>query len=107
MEALSDNWDLRKSTKIDRSRRNPDAKRVVPMRILCMSFPRTATMSTVAALEMLGYKGVYHGLRLLENPPDINIWRKAIQAKTKGTLERDFTKRDVSILFRSLPAVQF
>ena len=102
MEGLSTNWDLRKSTKIDRSRNNPEAVRKVPMRVLCMSFPRTATMSTVAALEKLGFNGVYHGIRLLENPPDIDIWRKAIQAKTKGTIDQDFTKRDVR-LFICLP----
>lgn len=95
IETVSTNWDLRTSTNIDRSRGNPDAVRNRPMRILAMGFPRTATMSTVAALEKLGFNGVYHGLRLLENPPDINLWRKAIKAKREGKMGIDWTKKDV------------
>lgn len=95
IELISNNWDLRNSTNIDRSTANPDAKRIVPMRVLSLGFPRTATMSTVAALEKLGFNGVYHGVRLLENPADMKIWRRAIKAKANGTINQEFKKADV------------
>lgn len=50
------------------------------MKVLAMGLPRTGTASMAAALEILGYNNVYHGLKSIDNPDDWKIWDKAASA---------------------------
>ncbi|OCL13505.1 hypothetical protein AOQ84DRAFT_282984 [Glonium stellatum] len=59
-------------------------KRVVPMEVLVLGLGRTGSMSMVAALQKLGYDDVYHMSAAIANPPDIDMWQEAIDAKYFG-----------------------
>lgn len=80
-------------SKIDRS----NAVRTVPMKVLVLGFPKTGSVSTSAALYLLGYDDVYHHNALVENPLDAKMWWRAVNAKFKG--EGEFMKRDVRDYF--------
>jgi hypothetical protein len=36
------------------------------------------------ALKILGYDGVYHMESIIRNPPDANMWKRAVNAKYYG-----------------------
>ncbi|MCJ1279138.1 hypothetical protein MMC21_006962 [Puttea exsequens] len=63
-------------TNIDRRQ----CKRVVPMEVMNLGFPRTGTMSMQAALNILGYT-CYHSSIFFTNPQDCNLWNAALDAK--------------------------
>ncbi|KAH7333090.1 P-loop containing nucleoside triphosphate hydrolase protein [Rhexocercosporidium sp. MPI-PUGE-AT-0058] len=56
-------------------------KRVVPLRVLNLSMPRTGTMSMKMALEMLGYHEVYHFFNTFNNLQDHDMWIPLLKAK--------------------------
>ena len=58
----------------------PAQSRTVPMRILSLGLPRTGTMSMQAALRILGYHDVHHGIHLIENPKTSNAWERVVDA---------------------------
>ncbi|KAJ6537149.1 P-loop containing nucleoside triphosphate hydrolase protein, partial [Mycena capillaripes] len=60
------------------------APRTVPMRVLVLGYPRTGTASMRAALEILGYGDVYHGMSFLANPLEAEMWTEAINARYFG-----------------------
>ena len=51
------------------------------MRLIGAGFPRTGTMSTKAALEMLGLGPCYHFVTQFERPQDAPVWLAAAQGK--------------------------
>jgi hypothetical protein len=78
------------------------AKRVVPMKVLVLGIGRTGTACEYSvanrikgnisdeqpaiwqALQQLSFNDVYHMLSIISNPPDIALWREAIDAKYYG-----------------------
>ncbi|KAJ7854674.1 P-loop containing nucleoside triphosphate hydrolase protein [Mycena olivaceomarginata] len=60
------------------------AKRTVPMKVLVLGFCRTGTASMRVALETLGYCDTHHMQAVLYNPPEVDMWREAIDAKFFG-----------------------
>ncbi|KJX97675.1 hypothetical protein TI39_contig473g00004 [Zymoseptoria brevis] len=62
-------------------------RRVVPMKVLCLSMGRTGTASMKAALEILGYP-TSHGFDMHENPNDADLWMEATDAKNSGTAKK-------------------
>ena len=56
-------------------------RRTVPMQVLSLGLPRTGTMSMQAALRILGYSDVHHGIRLIEQPTTSNAWEALVDAK--------------------------
>lgn len=59
--------------------------RTVPLRVLCLGFSRTGTVSLRQALVQLGYKDCYHfASTMQENPRDAELWIEALNAKFKG-----------------------
>ncbi|KAJ7154064.1 P-loop containing nucleoside triphosphate hydrolase protein [Mycena filopes] len=60
------------------------AERTVPMKVLVLGFCRTGTASMRTALEMLGYKDTHHMHAVLQNPPEVDMWNEAIDAKFLG-----------------------
>ncbi|KAJ7154062.1 P-loop containing nucleoside triphosphate hydrolase protein [Mycena filopes] len=60
------------------------AKRTVPMKVLVLGFCRTGTASMRTALETLGYKDTHHMQAVLRNPPEVDMWNEAIDAKFFG-----------------------
>lgn len=65
------------------SKRNSTRSPDLPMRILCLGLSRTGTVSLRKALHILGYRP-YHGFSMIENPPDAELWREALDAKFEG-----------------------
>lgn len=60
-------------------RRN--CRRIVPMQVLSLGAPRTATLSMREALLTLGYAEPYHFASVLHNVKDADMWLDAIDAK--------------------------
>ncbi|KAJ6573105.1 P-loop containing nucleoside triphosphate hydrolase protein [Mycena vulgaris] len=60
------------------------ASRTVPMRVLVLGFCRTGTSSMREALKTLGYKATHHGMAVISNPPEADMWTEAINAKFFG-----------------------
>ncbi|KAJ6573081.1 hypothetical protein DFH09DRAFT_981932 [Mycena vulgaris] len=50
------------------------ASRTVPMRVLVLGFCRTGTSSMREALKTLGYKDTHHGMAVISNPPEADMW---------------------------------
>lgn len=67
--------------------------RIVPMRCLVLGLGRTGTKSVCAALTMLGLDHVYHMESALNNPPDNNMWLRALETKF-GPSETSFSRED-------------
>lgn len=68
-------------------------QRVVPMQVLVLGLPRTATFSMREALFILGYSDVYHMASVLrDNPRDCEMWNEAYRAIFEG--DGSFEKRD-------------
>lgn len=62
--------------------------RTRPLELLCLGRERTGTFSLRAALLQLGYYDVYHmGSALGENPPDVQLWNEALEAKLNNCKE--------------------
>ncbi|KAJ7064011.1 hypothetical protein C8F01DRAFT_1250272 [Mycena amicta] len=61
-----------------------EAKRKVPLEVLCRGMPRTGTTSMYIALEKLGYDETNHGFKVSANPCDREMWNEAIDAKFFG-----------------------
>lgn len=64
-------------TNIDRTR----CARNVPMKCLVLGLGRTGTKSLCTALSMLGLDHVYHMDSALNNPPDNDMWLRALETK--------------------------
>jgi hypothetical protein len=62
--------------------REANRTRARPLEILCLGLPRSGTDSLKQALEQLGYKRVYHGFRVAENPGETVAWCRPGFAKT-------------------------
>lgn len=63
----------------------PKRTRDRPMCVLALGLSRMGTDSLRQALEMLGYKGVYHGFVLAASfPEDCAFWYPALRAKYYG-----------------------
>lgn len=61
-----------------------DGTRRVPMKILCLGYPRTGTFSLFNALRMLGYNP-YHMAEAVKNADiDIPCWIEGLEAKFCG-----------------------
>ncbi|KAK8134900.1 hypothetical protein PG984_006912 [Apiospora sp. TS-2023a] len=71
----SETWDSKRGRT-----RSPE----LPMRVLCLGLSRTGTVSLRAALAQLAYRP-YHGLSMMENPPDAHLWRHILDNKFRGT----------------------
>ncbi|KAL8904377.1 MAG: hypothetical protein Q9207_003302 [Kuettlingeria erythrocarpa] len=86
-------------------------KRVVPMEVLSLGMARTGTASMQLALNILGFP-CYHGITLIANLGDIEMWNAALDAKFFGT-DDPFTREDWDLLLGNygavsdLPAVLF
>ncbi|KAL9098925.1 MAG: hypothetical protein Q9163_005501 [Psora crenata] len=86
--------------------------RTVPMRVLCLGMPRadaytfnrTGTAAMQKALESLGYKDCYHMFGVVANPPDIDMWHEAANAKYHGE-GKEFEKADWDRLLGNCQAV--
>ncbi|KAJ7722514.1 P-loop containing nucleoside triphosphate hydrolase protein, partial [Mycena metata] len=63
-------------------RRN--ARRTVPLQVLCLGVARTGTSSMTRALETLGYVKTNHGMAVFTNPSEVEMWTEAINAKFFG-----------------------
>ena len=93
--------DLFVNTNIDRR----ICRRVVPLKVIVLGMPRTGTQcmynawiendkcETIqlmprtairVALKQLGFNDTYHMDCLFENPPDMDLWRRAFLAKFKN-----------------------
>lgn len=60
-------------------------KRTKPMRVLCLGFPRTGTMSLFTALKILGYNPWHMAVAVGENPrTNMALWCEALKAKFQG-----------------------
>ncbi|KAI9758561.1 MAG: hypothetical protein M4579_002996 [Chaenotheca gracillima] len=71
------------------------AKRMVPMKVLCLGLSRTGTASLRQALKRLGYVDTYHGFETLtENPRDLEFWLEAENRRCGKTTGRKFTRAD-------------
>ncbi|CZS79673.1 unnamed protein product [Fusarium graminearum] len=66
-------------------RTEPVLPRPKPMKVLFLSFPRTGTTSTCAALKILGFRS-YHFAEVLSNDANdhVQLWMKALRAKYEG-----------------------
>lgn len=64
-------------TSIDRTQ----STRTVPMRCLVLGAGRTGTKSICKALTILGLDHVYHMDSALNNPPDNDLWLRALARK--------------------------
>lgn len=63
----------------------PKRTRDRPMKVLALGLSRMGTDSLRQALEILGYKGVYHGFVLAASfPEDCAFWYPALRAKYYG-----------------------
>jgi Sulfotransferase domain len=61
-----------------------DGKREIPMKILCLGYSRTGTLSLYTALQMLGYRP-YHMAEAIQNADvDMPCWAEGIEAKLLG-----------------------
>ncbi|KAJ7732175.1 P-loop containing nucleoside triphosphate hydrolase protein [Mycena metata] len=63
-------------------RRN--ARRTVPLQVLCLGISRTGTTSMTRALETLGYVKTNHGMDTFYNPYERQMWIEAMNAKFFG-----------------------
>lgn len=63
-------------------RRN--AKRTVPMEVLCLGYSRTGTLTMRKAMEILGYPNPYHFSSIYDNVRESDLWMEAIEAKFNG-----------------------
>ncbi|KAM3443767.1 hypothetical protein NHJ13734_001769 [Beauveria thailandica] len=68
--------------------------RTTPMKVIVCGFPRTGTMSTHAALQMLGFNRTHHMLHVFSDPEgrEVQEWTRALRAKYRG--DGTFTKMD-------------
>ncbi len=57
--------------------------RTVPMKVLCLGYSRTGTLSMHTALETLGYP-TYHFSSFFDNVRECDLWMKALDAKFNG-----------------------
>lgn len=78
-------------------RRN--AKRTVPMQVLCLGYSRTGTLSMRKALEVLGYPEPYHFSSQYDNVRDCDLWLEAINVKFHG---KEDTIPDWKVFFDGL-----
>jgi hypothetical protein len=61
-----------------------DGRREVPMKILCLGYSRTGTLSLLTALKMLGYNP-YHMVEAAKNADiDMPCWIEGLEAKFHG-----------------------
>lgn len=69
--------------------------RTTPMKLIVCGFPRTGTMSTHAALQMLGFNRTHHMIHVVMDPEGCEMaeWTRALDAKNRGD-SGSFTKRD-------------
>ncbi|KAK7225340.1 hypothetical protein V2G26_013343 [Clonostachys chloroleuca] len=56
------------------------ARPQLEMKVLAMGLPRTGSASLAEALEILGYDGVYHGVKAIDSPEDWKIFDRAADA---------------------------
>ena len=61
-----------------------DTGRSIPMQVLVLGLPQTGTSAMAQALRILGYHDVYHMSLCAANPPDMDLWIQAIEAKVLG-----------------------
>ncbi|KAJ6784033.1 hypothetical protein PWT90_00320 [Aphanocladium album] len=68
--------------------------RTTPMRVIVCGFPRTGTMSTHAALQMLGFNRTHHMIHVVTEPDgrEMKEWTRALRAKYRH--DGTFTKLD-------------
>ncbi|KAM3508560.1 hypothetical protein MY11210_006668 [Beauveria gryllotalpidicola] len=68
--------------------------RTTPMKVIVCGFPRTGTMSTHAALQMLGLNRTHHMIQVGTDPDrrERQEWTRALRAKYRG--KGTFTKLD-------------
>jgi hypothetical protein len=79
--------------------------RIVPMKFLCLGLSRTGTSSLRQALLDLGISDVYHFTSVIsENPPDADLWIKALEAKLEHR-GPEFKKEDWDSLLGHCMAV--
>jgi Sulfotransferase domain len=61
-----------------------DGHREIPMKVLCLGYSRTGTLSLYTALQKLGYKP-YHMAEAIKNADvDLECWQEGVQAKLHG-----------------------
>jgi Sulfotransferase domain len=61
-----------------------DGRREIPMKVLCLGYSRTGTLSMYTALQMLGYKP-YHMAEAIKNARvDLECWVEGVEAKMQG-----------------------
>ncbi|KAK4504455.1 hypothetical protein PRZ48_005371 [Zasmidium cellare] len=73
-------------------------KRTVPMEVISANISRTGTMSTKAALEILGLP-TWHHVEMSANPPDMDMWSEAFILKYDPALAarkglKPFTRKE-------------
>lgn len=66
--------------KIDAVRGN----REVPMKVLCLGYPRPGTSSLVLALRQLGYNPYFYGAAMCKVDTHMSAWEEAMRAKFYG-----------------------
>ncbi|KAM3478608.1 hypothetical protein MY5147_002120 [Beauveria neobassiana] len=68
--------------------------RTTPMKVIVCGFPRTGTMSTHAALQMLGLNRTHHMIHVITDYEgrEMQEWTRALRAKYRG--DGTFTKLD-------------
>ncbi|OAA78767.1 hypothetical protein LEL_02253 [Akanthomyces lecanii RCEF 1005] len=68
--------------------------RTTPMKVIVCGFPRTGTMSTHAALQMLGFNRTHHMIHVVTDTEnrEMREWTRALRAKYRNS--GTFTKLD-------------
>ena len=61
-----------------------EGQRTRPMRVLCLGFSRTGTISLLAALNELGYHPYHMAEALKDASMDFPLWEEALKAKFLG-----------------------
>ncbi|KAH7313590.1 hypothetical protein B0I35DRAFT_276090 [Stachybotrys elegans] len=77
------------------------------MKVLAMGLPRTGTASMAKALEILGYQGVYHGIKAIDTPQDWVVFSRAADATFPSLptyTGKPFTQEDWEELYRNCEA---
>ena len=81
----------------------PEAPVKREMKVLSLGLPRTGTASMAAALTLLGYENVYHGLKALSSPHDWALLERAADASFANLPSHatapSFTRADWDELF--------
>lgn len=88
----------------DRGLSRETGTRSTPMRVLCLGYSRTGTMSMHNALQHLGFP-CYHFSTFYDNVQDCDIWLRLIETKFDGKASIDISRQTFDALLGEYGAV--